>query len=131
MGTRSPKSTQSESAPPRVASTETIEAPVLASSYFATDLAPWQPTGDPGFWIKPVYRNDALGQQTMLMKVDPGAFAESHSHEEFEQVFVLEGSFFDAERELRAGDYCCRAIGAQHIAGSRDGAIVLLVYTRP
>ena len=131
MDTGSQGRAESGSTPPRVHSTEVIKAPVVASSYFAGELAPWQPTGDPGFWIKPVYQNDALGQQTMLMKVDPGAFAESHSHEEFEQVFVLEGSFFDAERELRAGDYCCRAVGAQHIAGSREGAIVLLVYTRP
>src|SRR5215471_274681 len=95
----SPKWTESRSAPPRVDSTQMIKAPVFGSSYLATDLAPWQSTDDPGFWIKPVYRNDALGQQTMLMKVDPGAFAETHCHEEFEQVFVLEGSFFDAERE--------------------------------
>lgn len=64
------------------------------------------------------------------MKVDPGAFAPRHAHEEFEQFFVLEGSLFDEEQMMRTSDYVCRAPGAMHTAGSDEGAIVLLVYTQ-
>jgi len=67
----------------------------------------------------------------MLMKVDAGAFAGSHTHPgEFEQIYVLEGSFYDQQGTLRAGDYCCRAPDAAHTSGSQDGAIVLIIYTR-
>jgi anti-sigma factor ChrR (cupin superfamily) len=107
-----------------------VRAPVTGSRYLQSALAEWQATDSPGFWIKPLYENAARGEQTLLMKVDPGAFAPLHAHDEFEQVYVLEGSFYDEEKRLEAGDYCCRAAGAMHTAGSDGGAIVLLVYTR-
>ena len=116
--------------PAPVQDTRTIKPPVAASRYLAAGNVAWQATEYAGFWIKPLYENVAAGERTLLMKVDPGAFADSHTHDEFEQFYVLQGSLFDDEHELRAGDYCCRAIGTPHTAGSRDGAIVLLVYTQ-
>lgn len=108
-----------------------IRAPVTGSRYVSSNLAEWQATDTPGFWIKPLYEDAARGEKTMLMKVDPGAVAPSHTHPgEFEQIFVLEGSFYDQRGPLNAGDYCCRAPDAAHIAGSDEGATVLLVYTR-
>jgi ChrR Cupin-like domain len=53
-----------------------------------------------------------------------------HAHEEWEQIYVLSGSFFDQERVLWAGDYACRAPGAMHTAGSEEGALLLLIYDR-
>jgi hypothetical protein len=38
------------------------------------------------------------------------------------------GSLYDHEKVLKAGDYCCRAAGVPHSAGTRDGVLVLLVY---
>lgn len=109
-----------------------ICAPVSGSCYLvAAELGDWQPTDSPGFRVKPLYEDAARGERTLLMKVDPGAFAPLHAHDgEFEQVYVLEGAFHDQDRTLGAGDYCCRAPGVPHESGSRDGAIVLLVYTR-
>jgi quercetin dioxygenase-like cupin family protein len=69
------------------------------------------------------------GEKTLLMKGDAGAFAPLHAHAEFEQIYVLEGSLYDDEKVLKAGDYCCRAAGAPHSAGTRDGVLVLLIYT--
>lgn len=116
--------------PAPVRDTSTINPPVTASRYLAAGNVEWQASEYAGFWTKPLYENVEAGERTLLMKVDPGAFAGSHSHGEFEQFYVLEGSLFDDEHELRAGDYCCRAAGTAHTVGSRDGAIVLLVYTR-
>ena len=108
-----------------------IHAPVSGSHYASANGSAWQPTDTAGFWIKPLYEDSARGEKTMLMKVDAGAFAPSHTHDgEFEQVFVIQGSFHDQRGTLRAGDYCCRAPDAAHTAGSDEGAIVLLVYTR-
>ena len=103
--------------------------PHSGSSYLSAS-ADWQPSELPGFWIRNLLVDPAASATTMLMKIDPGAFAGLHSHTELEQVYVLEGSFYDEERVLQAGDYCCRAAGAPHTSGSKDGAIVLLVYSK-
>ena len=89
----------------------------------------WQDSGAPGFSIKPLMEDAGSGIRTWLMKVEPGAFAELHAHDEVEQIFVVEGSFFDQEKTYGAGDYIVRAPGAMHTAGSDDGAVVLLFYS--
>ena len=99
------------------------------SVYRAAAAARWEATGEPGFWCKRLH--EVPGQRTWLMRVDPGAWSPPHAHEdELEQIYVLEGSFHDDDRVMRAGDFCCRAPGAMHSAGSEEGAIVLLVYSR-
>jgi quercetin dioxygenase-like cupin family protein len=105
--------------------------PLSGSSYADPDREDWQPTDAAGFWIKPLYDNPARGERTCLMKVDPGAFYPVHDHPgEWEQIYVLQGAFYDDQRELRAGAYACRAPGAPHLSGSKEGAMVLLVYSR-
>ena len=89
----------------------------------------WQDCGASGFWIKPLLQDTASPLRTWLMKVDAGAFSEMHAHEEIEQIYVLEGSFYDQDHHYQAGDYIVRAAGAMHTAGSKDGAIVLLFYS--
>jgi anti-sigma factor ChrR (cupin superfamily) len=103
--------------------------PHSGSSYLAA-TSDWQPTEAPGFWIRNLLVDPAASATTLLMKIDPGAFFDRHSHDELEQIYVLEGSFYDEDRVLKPGDYCCRAPGAMHTAGSEDGAVVLLVYSK-
>ncbi len=108
-----------------------IRAPVNGSSYYASDSTEWQSTEAKGFWIKPLYEDSARGEKTMLMKVEPGAFSPLHNHKgEFEQIYVLEGSFYDQHKTMGVGDHCCRAPEAFHSAGSTEGAVVMLIYTR-
>ena len=90
----------------------------------------WQDSGTEGFHIKPLYEDKASGQRTWLMRVEPGAVAPAHAHEEFEQIYVIEGSFYDDENTYRAGDFAIRAPGVMHTGGSETGAIVMLVYSR-
>ncbi len=104
--------------------------PFAGSRYLDPSKLPWQADGEK-FWTKLLYEDAARGERTLLMKVDPGASFPLHAHEEIEQIYVLSGSFFDQERVLRAGDYACRAPGAQHTAGSDEGAVLLLIYSRP
>lgn len=111
--------------------TSGIVAPVVQSMYYASADKDWQPTETEGFWIKPLFEDVERGEKTMLMKVDSGAWSPMHTHPgELEQIYVLQGSFFDQDRTLGPGDFCCRAPDAAHEAGSKTGAIVLLVYTR-
>ena len=110
---------------------EGSRAAVEGSEYLAGDAQGWQATDAPGFWVKSLHRDDARGEKTLLMKVDAGAFAPLHNHDgEFEQIYVLEGSFYDQHCTLRAGDYCCRSPDALHSSGSEDGALVMLIYTK-
>ena len=104
-------------------------APAETSVYTSATRTDWEQAGDGGFWLKRLYENEEKGERTWLMRVDPGAFSPPHAHEDFEQVYVLEGTFFDDDRLLAAGDYCCRAPGAMHSAGSDEGALVLVMYT--
>ena len=90
----------------------------------------WQDCGAEGFLIKPLLEDDEAGVRTWLMKVEPGAFSELHAHDEIEQIYVLEGSFYDQQKTYHAGDYILRSAGAMHTAGSETGALVLLFYSR-
>ena len=90
----------------------------------------WQDSGSDGFLLKTLHEDPATGRRTWLMKVEPGAYSPPHAHEEFEEIYVIEGSFNDGEHTYRAGDYAIRAPGAIHEASSDDGAIVMLVYSR-
>jgi quercetin dioxygenase-like cupin family protein len=104
---------------------------MTGSARFSPASIDWEPSKEKGFWIKPLLEDAARGEKTLLMKVDPGAYSPMHSHpDELEQLFVLEGSFYDQDGTIRAGEYCCRAPGAPHEAGSEEGAIVLTIYTR-
>ena len=90
----------------------------------------WRETDTPGFWIKVLY--DETGSptrgNTQIMRVDAGAFADFHDHDQVEEIYVLDGEFTDQHTTYGTGDYCLRAIGATHQAGSATGCTVLLVY---
>ena len=64
------------------------------------------------------------------MKVEAGAEALPHTHDQLEQVFVLEGEFYDEYRSYGPGDFIVRAPGAIHTGGSKTGALLLLIYSR-
>src|SRR6266481_4883577 len=116
--------------PAKVSHSQPISPQINGSAYLDAAQMAWQPTDIEKFWIKPLYEDSAKGEKTLLMKVGPGAFAPPHAHDEFEQFYVLEGSLYDEEKLMKAGDYVCRAAGAMHTAGSDEGAVVLLIYTK-
>jgi anti-sigma factor ChrR (cupin superfamily) len=88
----------------------------------------WLPTESPGFWVKPLLADAASGARTELMRIDPGAHVGERSHDQLEEIYVLSGEFSDAERTYGPGDYCVRAVGAVHVASSKTGCTMLLVY---
>jgi quercetin dioxygenase-like cupin family protein len=92
--------------------------------------ADWESTGSDGMWVKRLYEDVERGERTWLFRMDPGANSPPHSHEEFEQVYVLEGSFYDEDRLVKAGEFCARSPGAVHSAASDGGALMLVVYTK-
>ncbi len=103
--------------------------PVATSAYACAAGARWVDAGKPGMRIRRLYEDAARGERTLLVELGPGVRSEPHAHEALEQIYVLEGSFHDGQRLLRAGDYCCRGPGAVHEGWTEEGALVLVIYT--
>ena len=100
------------------------------STYVDPDTLDWSAEED-GFRVKLLYENASRGERTLLMKIAPGTFFPMHAHDgEWEQIYVVEGTFYDDQRTMEAGDFVCRSPGAPHTAGSEKGATVLLFYTK-
>ena len=106
-----------------------LKLPASESLMLKSKEMPWQGCDALGFWVKPLIEDESQGIRTWLMKVDAGAFSEMHGHSEYEQIYVLEGSFYDQEHVYGPGDFIVRAPGALHTAGSEEGAVVLLFYS--
>ena len=106
-----------------------IALPRLESSSVDANPAEWQDSGADGFLLKALMEDADAGLRTWLMKVEAGAFAALHAHDEVEQIYVLEGSFYDQQKTYQAGEYIVRAPGAMHTAGSDTGAVALLFYS--
>lgn len=119
---------------PPVAGTEMSDAPMdrqkTGSHRLDVAAQEWTLTDLPGFLIKPIFEDKKTGERTLLMKIEPGAFASAHCHDQLEEIVILEGTFYDDEHVYKPGQYCQRAVGALHTAGSQEGCVVLLIYRR-
>ena len=113
----------------RTDSNAVLTLPVSGSVHFDSSGIEWQESSTPGFLVKPLLEDSAVGLRSWLMRVEPGASCDLHAHSEVEQIYVLEGSFYDQDKTYGPGDYVVRAAGAMHTAGSEDGAVVLLFYS--
>ena len=98
-----------------------------AGSDVARAVGEWRDDG-PGVRIKALM-DDPAGYRTTLMRVDSGPLGEAHFHDEIEQVFVIDGDFFDEEASYGPGDLVVRAGEAMHRSGSKNGCTMLLIYT--
>ena len=109
--------------------TGNLSRPDSGSLVTRSSAAEWESTLAKGFSYRPLFEDAQTGLKTMLMKVEAGALSVPHSHDQLEQVFVLEGGFYDEYRDYGPGDFIVRAPGAMHTGGSRNGATVLLIYS--
>src|SRR5450755_4638701 len=91
----------------------------------------WQPTQFDKIAMKVLYRNEAEGSMTVLLKWEPGAMLPFHRHPEIEQSWVLEGSFYDHDGICRAGQYVWRTPGSMHETHSDEGCVILAIYRKP
>jgi anti-sigma factor ChrR (cupin superfamily) len=73
--------------------------------------------------------DDPRGYSTMVMQIAPGPLGVLHAHTEIEQIYVLEGDFFDDDNSYGPGDFVLRMPGTMHRAGSKKGCTMLIVYT--
>ncbi|MCR9219158.1 MAG: cupin domain-containing protein [Alphaproteobacteria bacterium] len=101
------------------------------SVYVDPEDMEWTKSQFDKIWMKVLYRNDAEGEMTVLLKWEPGAVLPFHKHPEIEQSFVLEGSFYDHDGVCRAGQYVYRHPGSMHQTRSDEGCLLLAVYRKP
>ena len=87
----------------------------------------WQKSERPGE-LKRTLVDDLRGYRTMLSKVLPGPLGVLHAHDQIEQIYVIEGDFFDDDSSYGPGDFVLRMPGAIHRAGSKSGCTMLIVY---
>lgn len=101
------------------------------SVYVDPESMEWQPSQFEKISMKVLYRNDAEGEMTVLLKWEPGAVLPFHRHPEIEQSYVLQGSFYDHDGICRTGQYVWRHPGSLHETRSDEGCILLAVYRKP
>ncbi|HYF17590.1 MAG TPA: cupin domain-containing protein [Ramlibacter sp.] len=101
------------------------------STYVDPAQLPWEKSQFDKIWMKVLYRNDAQGEMTVLLKWEPGAVLPFHKHPEIEQSWVLEGSFYDHDGICRAGQFVWRQPGSLHETRSDEGCLLLAVYRKP
>ena len=101
------------------------------STYVDPEQLQWQPSQFDKIAMKVLYRDDARGEMTVLLKWEPGATLPFHRHPEIEQTWVLEGSFSDHDGICRAGQFVWRAPGSIHETRSDEGCTILAIYRKP
>ena len=104
---------------------ENLALPLAGSKKI--EASGWVAGERPGELVRPLI-DDPAGYRTMLMQVAPGPLGELHAHDTIEQIYVLEGDFFDDDANYGPGDFVVRMPGTQHRAGSRNGCTMIVVY---
>ena len=81
----------------------------------------------PFIQMKLLRRDEAAGNQTALMRMQPGGVVPAHRHAHEEEFVVLEGECHIGDLKLSAGDAHVAAAGSWHDAvTTHTGVLVLL-----
>ncbi len=91
------------------------------------DNADWVPTGVPGVEVCVLHRDDESDQQTVLVRMEPGAAYPCHRHAGAEECYVVSGDLKDGSLDMKAGDYSRFEEGTEHGPLSTKGGCTLLV----
>jgi anti-sigma factor ChrR (cupin superfamily) len=75
---------------------------------------PWRATRHEGIHLHFLRRDEATGDATVLIRMEPGRTYPAHRHVGVEEVFVLQGGYRDALGAHRAGDYVLNEAGSAH-----------------
>ena len=81
----------------------------------------------PKIYKKVLHLDTKTGNESYLLRAEPGAVAPAHDHDHDELCFVLEGEIEFDHVSLKAGDYHFAPKGSQHSdARTHTGAVVLM-----
>ena len=86
----------------------------------------------PGVRIRVLHADLQQMRMTALMKVEPGARYPSHTHNQVEECYVLEGDLDFGDYQLFAGDYLRLPAGTTHSEStSISGCVCLITAALP
>ena len=95
----------------------------------------WDETGvelPSGLEIKILSVDDETGASTILVKAPPGWKTEAPElHSVLQEGYIIEGTYYNGEVELRAPAYFCLPPGTIHGPARSDGHIVLSMLSGP
>jgi anti-sigma factor ChrR (cupin superfamily) len=94
------------------------------------DRLGWEPFRD-GVEIYPIYGDRGNGAAAALLRYQPGARVPRHEHSDWEHILVLHGSQADESGEYRAGTLVVNRPSSRHSIFSKEGCVVLAIWTGP
>jgi quercetin dioxygenase-like cupin family protein len=96
------------------------------TSTLRTDAKSWI-TVAPFIQMKVLRRDEAAGNQTVLIRMQPGGVIPAHRHSQEEEFLVLEGECHVGAHRLCAGDVHVASAGSRHEeVTTRTGVLALL-----
>ena len=82
-------------------------------------------------WL-PISYDDATGQGTYAMRMQPGAVTISHEHEGMEEFLILEGELVDDDGTVFGpGDFVSYEPGTVHNSWTETGCLIAVFEWRP
>jgi anti-sigma factor ChrR (cupin superfamily) len=84
----------------------------------------------PGVDILYLYKDEASGASSALLRYAPGAQVPAHVHPGFEHIYVLSGEQCDDRGRYPAGSFVVNPPGSGHRVWSPEGCLVLIVWQR-
>lgn len=82
-----------------------------------------------GAWWRNVSFDEATGQGSYLMIMDPGAVSNPHRHTGPEEFYMVEGDLVDCDGTIyRAGDFVSLAGGSAHASHTPSGCKIVVTH---
>ena len=80
-------------------------------------------------WRKPLARDGKRGIQMDILKIEPGLKDAPHWHDDWEWVYILEGSLEDKRRIHHKGDFVLNPKDTKHEPQSKEGCLAIIVWS--
>ncbi len=88
---------------------------------------PWTPSPEPGVERRMLERvGEELAKATTVVRYQPGAKFQTHTHDLGEEILVLEGVFSDETGHYPAGSYLMNPPGSFHAPFSEQGCTLFV-----
>ncbi|MCR4335842.1 MAG: cupin domain-containing protein [archaeon] len=82
-----------------------------------------------GIQIKSLAKSSEKGLQMDILKIEPNWVDQGHFHNDFEWVYILEGSMQDEKGLHKKGDFLINTTERIHKPSSKDGCQLLIVWS--
>ena len=82
-----------------------------------------------GISRKPLARDEPRNIQMDILKIEPGFNDVPHWHDDWEWVYILEGSLEDEKGVHKPGDFLINEKYVKHKPTSKEGCTLLIVWS--